>query len=259
MIITAVSADIIWEEKERNLNNFSRLLDSLPYKSDVILFPEMFSTGFTMNHEMAEDMDGISIKWLKKESAKRDAAIFTSVPVGSNNRGLFVCPDGTISIYDKRHLFSMGDENKLYLPGRKRTIVEFRKVRFLLNICYDIRFPVWSRNVGLEYDVILNVANFPGSRIEAAHILAKARAIENLSYYLFVNRTGEDLNDVYPKSSIAVDFKGRLVGREVLLHEKSDDMSRFQIIKVEIKKEEMDMFREKFPAWNESDKFTITY
>ena len=256
MIITLISANIIWEEKQVNLDNYSRLLNNLEYKSDVILFPEMFSTGFTMNTQLIETMEGVSVNWLRKESCRRGAAIYASVPVEQYNRGIFAYPTGKFVYYDKRHLFSMGDEHRVYKAGDKRVTAKFRGVTFLLNICYDIRFPVWSRNIDNEYDVLLNIASFPGSRIEAAHILSRARAVENQAYCLFVNRTGSDLNGDYPASSLAVDYKGALIGEEIAI-EASDKRSGYQVIKVEIDVDKLRLFREKFQAWRDADKFNI--
>jgi|SRR5574344_331256 omega-amidase len=258
MIISLISANIIWEEKQANLENYSRLLDCLKYKSDVFVFPEMFSTGFTMNTVLAESMeDGISVNWLRNESRKREAAFYASVPVESYNRGIFAMPDGHCVCYDKRHLFSIGEEATAYCPGDKKVIVSYGGVNFLLNICYDIRFPVWSRNVDNEYDVLLNIASFPGSRIEAAHILARARAVENQAYCLFVNRTGSDANGDYPESSIAVDYKGNEIGEGVLLKTTDNAMSGYRVHMVEIDIDKLRFFREKFPVWKDAEKFNI--
>lgn len=268
MVITLCSTDVIWENKGENFKQLDSLLSSLDYKSDVIVFPEMFSTGFTMNTSLAEDMNGESIIWLKQTAEKYGTALVASVPfkeMGKEgeqsiyNRAFFVFPNGEYVYYDKRHLFRMGLENRFYLPGNERTIVEYLGVRFAINICYDLRFPVWSRNVENEYDVLINVANFPISRLQVIDPLVRARAIENMAYVAFVNRAGKDPECEYAPCSLFVDYKGNKTGEERWLHNPfSSEKNGIQIIKGEIDLEPLKKFREKFPAWNDADHFTIT-
>lgn len=254
MIVTLISADVLWEQREDNLSNYSQILDSLNYKTDLIVFPEMFSTGFTMNPLMQESMDGESVNWLIEMSKKHNTAIIASVPINYYNRLLFVAPSGIISFYDKRHLFRMGKEDEIYKMGYKKNITSYKGFNFCLNICYDIRFPVWSRNLHNEYDVLLYIANFPSSRIKAAHVLSKARAIENSSYVLFVNRVGSDPNAVYKKSSIIIDYKGEQIGEEVTNNNISNDI---QIIRADLDLFSLNEFRQKFPVWMDADDFEL--
>ncbi|MEG1288898.1 MAG: nitrilase-related carbon-nitrogen hydrolase [Bacteroidales bacterium] len=262
MIITLCSTDIAWENKAENFKRLDSLLDSLNYKSDVIVFPEMFSTGFTMDVSLAEDINGESFKWLLGAAAKYKIAIIASFPFKEKNgeeeniynRAFFVCPNGKYFYYDKRHLFRMARENGFYTFGNKHTIIEYRGVRFSLNICYDLRFPVWSRNIGLKYDVLINVANFPVSRVPIVEPLVRARAIENMAYVAFVNRVGHDDECEYIPSSFFADYKGNNVGEDITL----SNNNVIQIIKGEINIEKLRTFRAAFPAWMDADDFTIT-
>ncbi len=263
MIITLCSADIVWEDKKRNFEKLDNLLDAIPYRSDVILLPEMFSTGFTMNTALAEDYSGESLEWLHNAAARHNAAMVSSIPFRENtgnedavyNRAFFVFPSGRFSYYDKRHLFRMGKETLFYTPGKRAVIVEYLGVKFSLNICYDLRFPVWSRNISQGYDVLINVANFPLSRTGVIEPLVRARAIENMAYAAFVNRSGKDFECEYAPSSLFVDYKGNISGREINVF---SDNENIQIIRGEIDIEQLRSFREKFPAWMDADKFTVT-
>lgn len=267
MLATLCSLNMIWEDKARNLEKLESLFSSFDFKPDVVILPEMFTTGFTMNTSLAEPMDGETVAWMKRQAAKMDCAIIGSIPVIEDgkifNRALFVKPSGIVEYYDKRHLFRMGEENLHYTVGFEKCIVEYKGVRFALNICYDIRFPVWSRNIDNEYDVLVNVANFPSSRIKVIEPLVRARAIENLCYTLFVNRTGSDKGCTYTASSMAVDFKGNSIGDILEIKGNStEDISEQisyspQIIKVELDMSALQQFREKFPAWKDADHFTI--
>lgn len=263
MILTLCSSDIIWEDKTGNFKKLDTLLANLDYKSDLIVFPEMFVTGFTMNTSLAEDGSGVSLQWMRKAAAACNAAVVASFPFKEKdsggvmriyNRAFFVFPSGEYACYDKRHLFRMGKETLCYTPGQNRVVVEYKGVRFSLNICYDLRFPVWSRNVQLDYDVLLNVANFPLSRQGVIEPLVKARAIENLAYVAFVNRTGRDPEGEYASGSLFVDYKGNNCGEEIEL---PVDNESFRIIKGEIDLPKLKEFREKFPAWMDADDFTL--
>lgn len=267
MIVTLCSTDIVWENKNENFKNMDSLLDSLTYKSDVIIFPEMFSTGFTMNTSLAEDINGPSLRWLRKTAAKYDAAVVASFPFREAafnqneeeriyNRAFFVYPNGQYVYYDKRHLFRMARENGFYTAGKKQAVAEYKEVRFALNICYDIRFPVWSRNLNNQYDVLINIANFPLSRVKIIDPLVKTRALENTAYMAFVNRVGTDEDCEYTPSSMFVDYRGNNIGEELLIPSKTAK-TKIQIVKGEIELEKLKAFRVTFPVWLDADTFTI--
>ena len=266
MHVTLISTDIAWEDKAANFSLLEKLFADFSASTDLVVLPEMFTTGFTMNKSLAEDFSGETLKWMQGISAKYNFALMGSIPfrldsssedAKCTNRAFFVFPDGSYKFYDKRHLFRMGDENNHYTGGDKRCIVEYKGVKFNLNICYDIRFPVWIRNIGNDFDVLINIANFPDSRVAAIDPLIKARAIENQSYALFVNRIGSDMTCHYIASSIAVDFKGNPIGKEVQNPNSEAIMPGVQIIEAELDIESLREFRNNFPAWMDSDNFTI--
>ena len=217
--IALVQAHQVWEDKNANLAHFLALLDETE-QVDLILLPEMFQTGFSMNAEqLAEEMsDSVSIHWLKDLASKKNAAIYTSMIVREHgkffNRGLFVEPNGTITVYDKRKTFGLAGEDLTYSAGTEERIVHFKGWNFQLQICYDLRFPEIVRNrmtsnQSPAYDVILYIANWPARRNEHWKALLKARAIENQSYVVGVNRVGEDANGLsYSGDSVVVDALG---------------------------------------------------
>ena len=260
MRVIACSLDIAWEDKQQNFRKIESILDQMETPADLFVLPEMFSTGFTMNLSLAEDAAGETLRWMIATAAKYNTAIMGSFPYTQNgrevfNRAYFVLPDGTWSHYDKRHLFRMGDENNHYTRGDEKCIVEYKGIKFSLNICYDIRFPVWSRNKGNKYDVLINIANFPEVRIGAIEPLVKARAIENMSYAIFVNRDGKDPNCIYCPSSQVYDFKGNTISNESFVTDCQG--CRTQILSFDIDKGAQDDFRDKFPAWMDADIFNI--
>lgn len=258
MIVTLCSTDIAWENKPLNFQRLERFLQALDYRSDVIVLPEMFATGFTMNLSLAESMDGETVRFLKEKADRTGAAFIASLPVREGgrayNRALFVKPGGETAFYDKRHLFRMGEELQHYTAGKTRTVVRYKGVNFALNICYDLRFPVWSRNRNNEYDVLVNVANFPESRAGIIEPLVRARAIENQAYCLFVNRIGEDSTSRYIPSSYAADYLGNPCGERIALPAAREAMPDSEIIRVRIDTEKLNRFREKFPAWKDADR-----
>ncbi|MBR5857181.1 MAG: nitrilase family protein [Bacteroidales bacterium] len=276
MLVTLCSTDIKWEDKAANFKYLHSLFLQFDFKPDIIVLPEMFNTGFTMNISMAEDIPSSpTLKWMQEMASKFNSAIIGSFPVlnknnnlsGSGevvfNRAFFVLPDGSFKYYDKHHLFRMGEENSHYTPGEERTVVKFKGVRFALNVCYDLRFPVWSRNVGNEYDVLVNVANFPAPRAKVIEPLCRARAIENIAYMLFVNRVGEDPQCKYVQSSYAVDYKGDIIGEDLSSNMVSSEIDGYRfsadakITNVNIDIDKLNLFREKFPAWMDADKFEL--
>ena len=260
MKITAISLDIAWENKEANFKKVESLLSQIDDTGDVVILPEMFSTGFTMNKSLAEDAAGITLHWMVATASKYDVALVGSFPFSQNgremfNRAYFVMPDGSWKQYDKRHLFRMGDENNHYTRGDETCVVDYKGVKFALNICYDIRFPVWSRNKGNKYDVLVNIANFPQVRIGAIEPLVRARAIENMSYAVFVNRDGSDPLCKYCPSSQIYDFKGAPVAEEVYMNDSSG--FRTQVLTCNIDIDAQEEFRFKFPAWMDADTFNV--
>jgi omega-amidase len=195
--ITVVQPDIVWEDKKANLEQYAAMVGGLAGPRHIVALPEMFSTGFSMEAEkLAEPMDGPSVAWMADMAATHRCIMTGSLIISEEgkyyNRMLWVQPDGHIYTYDKRHLFAFAREDKHYTPGQTRTIVQVNGWRINLQVCYDLRFPVWARNQNAEYDVLLNVANWPEPRILAWKTLLQARAIENQCYVVGVNRVGKD-------------------------------------------------------------------
>ena len=193
-----IQADLAWENIEKNLNLFSEKIDLIKEDVDLIVLPEMFSTGFSMNAEnLAEPPQGPAFKWMQEIARKRNVAVTGSLIVKENNnyynRLYFVFPDTTFKTYDKRHTFTLAREDQTYTAGNERLIIEYKGWKICPLICYDLRFPVWARNT-VDYDLLIYVANWPETRIHAWDILLQARAIENMSYCIGVNRTGSDGN-----------------------------------------------------------------
>lgn len=191
-----IQADLKWEDAQANRSYFTKEIEALSEEVELIILPEMFTTGFSMNAEnLAEENDGLSFKWMREMAKLKDAAVTGSLIIseGGNyyNRLFFVFPNGEYKTYDKRHTFTLAKEDKTYTAGKKRLIVEFRGWRICPLVCYDLRFPVWARNTE-NYDLLIYVANWPSKRVAAWDALLKARAIENMSYCIGVNRTGID-------------------------------------------------------------------
>ncbi|GAB5398631.1 MAG: nitrilase family protein [Aureisphaera sp.] len=211
--ITIVQSHLNWENPEANRAMFSEKLSQVIGKTDLILLPEMFTTGFTMNAEpLAEPMDGETVAWMKKEAKRCKAALMGSIIVqeGGNfyNRLLFVEEDGSFQYYDKRHTFTLAGEHKTYASGTDHLLIDYKGWKICPLICYDLRFPVWARNTQ-DYDLLLYVANWPKRRIAAWDALLKARAIENMAYCIGVNRVGLDGNGhEYIGHSAAFDVLG---------------------------------------------------
>ena len=195
--ITLIQSDIVWEDKAANLNHYQAVIETIQEKKEVVVLPEMFSTGFSMNTAgLAEKMEGPTVQWMK-DIAKEHRCILTGSLIIEEdgkyyNRLIWMQPDGNSFQYNKRHLFAYADEHNHFSPGDKRLIVSVKGFRICLMVCYDLRFPVWARNKEEEYDVLLYVANWPERRSIAWKALLQARAIENLSYVVGVNRVGTD-------------------------------------------------------------------
>ena len=215
MKIALIQSDLQWENPSANRNNFESKINTID-DVEIIVLPEMFSTGFTMNASaVAETMQGETVNWIQSLAKQRNCAITGSLIIVENNqyynRMLFVFPDGEIKHYDKRHLFSLAGEHKFYSSGTEKVIVEYLGWKICLQICYDLRFPVFARNVE-NYDLLLYVANWPKVRTNAWDALLKARAIENLSYAVGVNRIGLDIHNYeHTGHSQAVDFLGNYI------------------------------------------------
>jgi predicted amidohydrolase len=217
--ITLIQSSLHWENRDANIEMFSEKIRSIHEPTDLILLPEMFSTGFSMQPEQfAETMDGEMMKTMRAWSTEKNAVICGSLMMKDGdkfyNRLVWIRPDGTYDYYDKRHLFGLGEEHKHYSAGHKKLLVELKGWKILPLICYDLRFPAWCRNTD-QYDVLIFVANWPERRIQAWKTLLEARAIENQSYVIGVNRVGNDGNEMYyPGESCLVDPRGEVLFRQ---------------------------------------------
>lgn len=211
--IALVQTPLVWQDCEANRNLLEEKINAIAEPVDIIVLPEMFSTGFTMMpNECAETMNGKSVKWMKRLAWEKNSAIVGSLVIKSGvkcyNRLLFVRPTGEIETYDKRHLFTLAGEDKVYTSGKKKLVLDYKGFKICPLICYDLRFPAFSRNVE-DYDLLIYVANWPLPRIAAWDALLKARAIENMCYVVGVNRVGEDWNKhQYPGHSQVLDYLG---------------------------------------------------
>lgn len=256
MEILMVQADVVWESPEENRVRFEKLIDKAceeDGKPNLIVLPEMFTTGFCMRPEgIAEQADTVSLQWMKAVAKKHNSAIAGSVAVKEGdeyfNRLYFVKPKGDFVFYDKRHLFTFSGEDDHYSAGKDRVVVEYLGFNILLQICYDLRFPVAQRNRG-DYDVIINVASWPVQRVEAWKTLLKARAIENVAYMVGVNRVGEDPSNKYSGETTLIDFEGNVLAQ-------AED-SEIDLLRASINKKSLEEFRKSFPALNDADQFMI--
>jgi predicted amidohydrolase len=248
MKITGLNLDIVWKSKTENFKKIEQEFENVD--SDIFLLPEMFSTGFCMDAAEVSDKNEEALAFLKKISKEKNAAFCgsASVAVEGNfyNRMYFVKPNSEVSFYDKRHLFSFSGEDKVYTAGKNRVIVEFLGIRFLLQVCYDLRFPVFARNND-DYDAILYVANWPEKRVGAWEHLLKARAIENLSYVFGLNRIGTDGNNLFYKESSHCFFAD---GTEV-------SEKKGNLVTAELNLDELKNFRNHFQFLNDRDSFEI--
>lgn len=247
--IALIQRNIAWLNIDANLMDIEALLEGV--KADVIVLSEMFQTGFVTNPRDAVD-DGRTLRWMLRMAKEHDAAIVGSCAVKEGdeyrNRMYFVKPTGEVDCYDKWHLFSVGGESKNYTRGRERKIVEWRGVRYLLAVCYDLRFPVWSRQRG-DYDAIIYVAAWPTPRREVWQTLLKARAIENQAYVIGVNRTGDEPTLNYSGDSAVVDYYGRCV---------VECGSEEWVANVVIDVDKLNVFRDKFNVSVDADEFKLT-
>lgn len=216
MKIAIIQTELFWESPSQNRKRFEQKINSISQEVDLVILPEMFTSGFTMNPRLvAETMNGETIVLLKLLAKSKNCAITGSLVISENdnfyNRMIFVFPEGNIEYYDKKHLFTLAGEDKVYTFGNQKKIIEFRNFKICLQICYDLRFPVFARNTQ-DYDFLLYVANWPKTRINAWDILLKARAIENMCYTIGVNRIGTDNNNLeYIGHSQIVDCLGNSI------------------------------------------------
>jgi predicted amidohydrolase len=253
--ISLIQATLVWENVEANLQNFTTLLQPLSGQTDLVILPEMFTTGFTMQAEThAEATESRTLAWMRKQASQVNAAITGSIIVREGasyfNRLLWVYPDGSYVTYDKRHLFSYSGEHEHFSAGAKRTLIEWKGFLICPFICYDLRFPVWSRNTD-SYDLAIDVANWPSARIDAWHTLLKARAIENQCFVAGVNVVGQDGNGLeYPGISSVFDFNGT-----ELLH----CGQQAGVFNTMIYREPMEKFRSRFQFLKDRDRFEVVH
>jgi predicted amidohydrolase len=260
--ITTIQANLFWENKAANLTMFEQKIAEAN-KSEIIILPEMFNTGFSMQPEkFAEKMEGDTVAWMRNISSKYRVILTGSVMIDENgnfyNRLIWMLPNGHYGFYDKRHLFAYADEDKHYTAGSKRLIAAVNGWKINLLICYDLRFPVWSRqqidkteaeNVKPEYDLLIYVANWPARRSYAWKTLLVARAIENQCYVAGVNRVGNDGNDIYHSGdTLVIDPLG-----EVLYHGKDGE----EVNTTQLSGETLQTIRQRFPFWKDADNFQL--
>lgn len=249
--ITLIQPDIIWENPQANLDKYSTWFENLT-ETDVIVLPEMFTTGFSMQPViLKEKMDGVAVNWMKNMARDKNAAVVGSLIIEEDgqvfNRAVWAMPDGRTAKYDKRHLFSMGQEHQYYVPGQEKTIVEFKGWRFCPLICYDLRFPVWSRNAE-NYDVLIYMANWPELRHNVWKNLLVARAIENQCYCVGVNRNGMDgagINHIGDSALISPKGTSEFIGA-------AETHQTF-----ELSYPDLHNFRKSFPVLDDRDQFAL--
>jgi omega-amidase len=261
--VTLIQSSLHWEDPIANMAMFEEKIWQLKGATDLIVLPEMFTTGFSMNAAgLAEHMNMSTFKWMKQQAAQTGAVITGSYIVKDKqkyyNRLLWMRPDGSYAVYDKRHLFRMAEEQHTYAAGSIRIITELKGWRICPLICYDLRFPVWSRNCSVDsenysaepvYDCLLYIANWPAARSFAWSTLLQARAIENISYVIGVNRVGTDgKGHAYSGDSALISPKG-----ERLFYQAADEIMQT----VTLDAEELTAFRRKFPAYLDADKFSL--
>ena len=253
--VALIQTDLYWENVTANLASLEEKIAAIENPVDVIVLPEMFNTGFTMNTSFAEPVNLTTTRWMKQIAEQTDSLIIGSFAVKENkqfyNRLFYVYPDGSFIHSNKRHLFRMGEEHANYTSGKSRTIIEWRGWKICGLVCYDLRFPVWSRNIESDpYDLLIYVANWPARRAHAWKSLLVARAIENQSYVIGVNRIGKDAHGVsHQGDSVAHDFLGEPICMlESHEQEKIANLSKTDLIS----------YRKEFPAYLDADLFDIT-
>lgn len=254
--VTIVQSMLHWEDAQANRGMFAEKVASLKGATDLVLLPEMFTTGFSMRStELAEAMSGPTVHWMREQAEAIGAAVYGSTIITDGrdhfNRGLFVKPDGDVTIYDKRHLFRFANETDHYSAGKERVVVEWKGWRILLQVCFDLRFPVFARNRG-DYDAILYLANWPEARRYAWSQLLIARAIENQVYVAGVNRVGMDGKGIhYTGDSVVLDPRGMVIGQVGPAQEGQATIA--------LDWNALEDFRAKFPLAKEADDFELKF
>ncbi len=268
LTITGIQTKLHWEDKKANLQMFEEKILSISQPTEIVVLPEMFSTGFSMQPEkLAETMEGETVQWMKRIADKKKIILTGSVIIEEEghyfNRLIWMLPNGQYGTYDKRHLFAYADEDQHYTAGTKRLIASVKGWKINLLVCYDLRFPVWSRQnlfpnsspqaergAGTpEYDLLIYVANWPERRNTAWKTLLQARAIENQCYVAGINRVGEDGNKIFHAGdSLVIDPLG-----EILYHKKDEE----EIFTLTLDNSQLGLVREKFPFWKDADRFNI--
>jgi predicted amidohydrolase len=254
MKVSILQSELYWEDRDKNLEMFSDKIRSLRNETNLIVLPEMFTTGFSMNPErLAENPDGKTFHWMKDQAADAKALVIGSIIVKEDdryyNRLISAYPNGTYYYYDKRHLFRMGEENKHYTAGTEKVIFQYMDWQIRPLICYDLRFPVWSRNQG-DYDLLIYVANWPESRRHVWRNLLVARALENQVYVIGVNRIGKDGQGLtYSGDSMVIDPKGYIISNTEPYTESVET--------IELSLQSLNKFRKKFPVGKDADDFEI--
>ena len=249
--VSILQSNIFWEDKLANLKYFEKKIDKIS-QTDLIVLPEMFTTGFTMNPApLAETMDGKTVNWMLDLASEKKSLIVGSVIIEDDsyyyNRLIAAFPNGTIQYYDKKHLFTLANEHQHYTAGKKQLLLEYKGWKIFPLVCYDLRFPVWARNT-VNYDVLIYIASWPKIRIAAWDTLLKARAIENMCYTIGVNRVGVDANDFeYPGHSVVLDA----FGNEIL----STNENQEGVFNVILDKDKLDEIRKKLQFLNDRDSF----
>ena len=252
--IASLQVDIIWENPQENIEKYTSMINSISSDIDLIVLPEMFTTGFSMNPSLcAETMEGKSVAWMKTMATQKQIALMGTLAIKQNdlyyNRLIFVHPNGIVETNDKRHLFSYGGEDKVYQSGKERIVIEYKGWRICPLICYDLRFPVWSRNTD-DYDLLVYMANWPKPRVFAWDTLLKARAIENMCYTIGVNRVGVDGNNLaYIGHSQTIDMLGSIIS--------TTDENKEDVIESTLDRKGLIATRNKFQFLVDRDDFEI--
>jgi len=251
--ISLIQSDLVWQQPAANRNHFEQSIAGLPPVTDLVILPEMFTTGFTMDAQAhAETMDGTTIAWMAETATSNNVTLCGSLIIEENgnyyNRFIWISPGAPPEHYDKRHLFTMAAEHQSYTAGKHRAIFTLNGWRICPMICYDLRFPVWSRGIN-EYDLLIYVANWPAPRRSAWQALLPARAVENQCYLAGVNRIGEDGNGVrYSGDSIIIDYLGTVL---------SSAIEEPATLSATLDSKSLLRYREKFPAYMDADRFTV--
>jgi predicted amidohydrolase len=259
MNITVIQSDLIWKDRQANLSNFTAKINLIDKPSDLIILPEMFNTGFVVDpDDVAEKADGMTMAWLKDMARLKKCIVTGSLIIEDHghyyNRLIWMKPDGSYELYDKRHLFSFAQEHQKFHKGMKKLVVELHDWRIHPLVCYDLRFPVWSKNTmnngAFDYDILLYIANWPSQRSHAWKSLLVARSIENLSYVIGVNRIGEDGHgNQHAGDTMIISPAGEIIFASEPFIESTAS--------IQLSREELVNFRNRFAFGNDWDNFTI--